>query len=302
MITNGKIYKNPTYWNIMKSGKELQLGGIYGRELDKINLLSREEELTLIGRASQGDLEARNRLIVSNLRLVPAIAKIYAGKGLPYDEIVSAGNLGLVKAVENIDKYDHKKARLNTYVGQKIRGAILDELENYIDPKVAKNDIWKLSRIDRLIYQVLAEKGRAPTIQEISKELRMKIADAENLMFERFCLRRDGSPRNSEYAGEDSSADYMEIVDARENPERDILSKMEREQVRGIIRKTLSPKQLKIIELRFGMNGYDKPLSFEAIGKILKNSGWAISRTEKQALRKLRQGRYSKTLSSILKG
>src|SRR6476619_4831726 len=142
----------------------------YLKEIGRIPLLTPEQEIELAGRIRKGDVAARERMILANLRLVVTIAHDYANLGLPLLDLISEGNIGLTKAVERFDPA--KKAKLSTYAAWWIKQAIKRALANQsktIRIPVHLGD--KIAKVRRLSLQMSDELGREPTDDELGEEI-----------------------------------------------------------------------------------------------------------------------------------
>ena len=145
---------------------------MYLRDIGKYPLLTREEEIELAKKIEQGDIEARNKLISCNLRLVVSIAKKYMNRGLQFLDLIQEGNIGLMKAV---DKFDYnRELKFSTYatwwIRQGIQRAISDQGRLIRIPVHMGDIISKLSKVTR---QLVQEKGREPTTAELAERLEM---------------------------------------------------------------------------------------------------------------------------------
>ena len=143
---------------------------IYLKEIGKVRLLSAQEEIEIAKRIAAGDEEAKQELINANLRLVISIAKRYAGRGMPFLDLIQEGNMGLIKAVE---KFDYTKGfKFSTYatwwIRQAITRAIADQARTIRIPVHMVETINKITRAQR---QLVQELGREPTAEEISEKL-----------------------------------------------------------------------------------------------------------------------------------
>ncbi|QIN81801.1 sigma-70 family RNA polymerase sigma factor [Rubrobacter tropicus] len=155
------------------------LPGYFAR-IDKGRLLSREEEMDLARRAQAGDLRARQRLIEKNLRLVVSVAKKYRGQGLPFEDLIQEGNLGLMKAVE---KFDPEKGwRLSTYatwwIRQGVQRAVADKGRTIRVP-VHRGD--KVRKMARTYNELSAELEREPTDEEVAGRLEWPVEQVRDL-------------------------------------------------------------------------------------------------------------------------
>ena len=161
------------------SGTPELLPGYFAR-IDKGKLLSREEEVDLARRARGGDLRARQRLIEKNLRLVVSVAKKYRGQGLPFEDLIQEGNLGLMKAVE---KFDPEKGwRLSTYatwwIRQGVQRAVADKGRTIRVP-VHRGD--KVRKMARTYNDLSAELEREPTDEEVAGRLEWSVEQVRDL-------------------------------------------------------------------------------------------------------------------------
>jgi len=143
---------------------------LYLREISRISLLTATREALLAERAEQGDKEARNSLIETNLRLVVSIAKKYVGQGLSLEGLIGEGNIGLIRAVT---KFDYRKGfRFSTYatwwIKQSITRALLEGTRSVRLPVYIMEEVMRVKRMTRQLYQEL---GREPTMEQIGERL-----------------------------------------------------------------------------------------------------------------------------------
>src|SRR3712207_2108852 len=152
----------------------------YLRHIGQGNLLTHEEEIDLSKRAKQGDARARHRLIEKNLRLVISVAKKYRGMGLPFEDLIQEGNLGLMKAVEKFDP--DRGWRFSTYatwwVRQAVQRAVADKGRTIRVPVHMGEKIRKMARA---YNELSAELGREPTDEEVAGRLGWSVEDVRNL-------------------------------------------------------------------------------------------------------------------------
>ena len=166
---------------------------IYLREIGKIPLLTKKDEIELAAKIKAGDEEARDKMIRSNLRLVVKIAHDYSNLGLPLLDLISEGNIGLMKAV---DKFEYRRGyKFSTYatwwIRQAITRAIADQARTIRIPVHMVETINKLIRVSR---QLLQEFGRDPTPEEIAKEMGMSkqaISDRIKKLIKRYTKELD---------------------------------------------------------------------------------------------------------------
>ena len=267
---------------------------MYLKEIGKVPLLSPEEELELATRMSQGDEEARHRMTEANLRLVVSIAKRYVGRGMLFLDLIQEGNLGLIKAVE---KFDHTKGyKFSTYatwwIRQAITRAIADQARTIRIPVHMVETINKTIRVSR---QLLQELGHDPSAEEIARELDMpveKVRDILKISQEPVSLETPIGEEEDSHLG-----DFIPDEDASEPSEAASFSLL-REQLEEVL-DTLTPREKKVLELRFGIvDGRTRTL--EEVGKEFNVTRERIRQIEAKALRKLRHPSRSKKLRDFL--
>ena len=271
---------------------------MYLREIGKIPLLSSEEEAELAKRAMEGDRKAKDKMAEANMRLVVSIAKRYSGRGLELLDLIQEGNTGLLRAV---DKFDPEKGfKFSTYatwwIRQAITRAIADQARTIRIPVHMVETINKLMRTQRRLTQEL---NREPTNEELAKEMDMDADKIEYILK----IKQDitsldaGIGRDGE-DGEDSTlGDFIEDEDTA-SPEESAAGQLLKEQVREIL-SSLSDREQKIIEMRFGLNG-TKSHTLEEVGLEFAVTRERIRQIEAKALMKLRKHKDSKKLHEYL--
>ena len=267
---------------------------MYLKEIGKIPLLTPEEEMQLAMEMAEGSEEAKRRMAEANLRLVVSIAKRYVGRGLLFLDLIQEGNLGLIKAVE---KFDHNKGfKFSTYatwwIRQAITRAIADQARTIRIPVHMVETINKVIRISR---QLLQELGHEPTPEEIAKEMQMpveKVRDILKIAQEPVSLETPIGEEEDSHLG-----DFIPDEDASEPSEAASFSLL-REQLMDVL-DTLTPREKKVLELRFGLaDGRTRTL--EEVGKEFNVTRERIRQIEAKALRKLRHPSRSKKLKDFL--
>src|SRR5579872_5335769 len=154
---------------------------LYLREIGRVKMIKPDEEIELARRIAKGDLEAKKKLIQANLRLVISIAKKYVNRGLPFQDLIQEGNLGLIRAAE---KFDHTKGfKFSTYatwwIRQAITRAIADQARTIRIPVHMVETINKLLRTSRTLMQ---NYGREPTTEEIALEMELPVERVREIM------------------------------------------------------------------------------------------------------------------------
>ncbi len=263
---------------------------IYLKEIGRIPLLTHEEENELAERILQRDEEAASRLVEANLRLVVSIAKRYLGRGMQFLDLIQEGNLGLMKAVE---KFDSKKGfKFSTYatwwIRQSITRAIADQSRTIRIPVHMGETINKVKKATSVL---LHETGREPTTEDIAAYLGMpeeRVREAVKAALEPVSLE---TPIGEE---EDSHLGDFIKDDTTLTPMDAASQAMLREQLASVL-STLTPREEKVIRLRFGLDD-GVPRTLEEVGEVFDVTRERIRQIEAKALRKLRHPSRSKKL------
>lgn len=267
---------------------------MYLKEIGKVPLLTPEEEQELAKRMADGDEEAKRRMAEANLRLVVSIAKRYVGRGMLFLDLIQEGNLGLIKAV---DKFDYTKGyKFSTYatwwIRQAITRAIADQARTIRIPVHMVETINKVIRVSR---QLLQELGHDPSAEEIAAEMSMpvdKVRDILKIAQEPVSLETPIGEEEDSHLG-----DFIPDEDASEPSEAASFSLL-KEQLMTVL-DTLTPREKKVLELRFGiLDGRTRTL--EEVGKEFNVTRERIRQIEAKALRKLRHPSRSKKLRDFL--
>ena len=271
---------------------------MYLREIGKIPLLTLEEESELSKKAMAGDRKAKDRMAEANMRLVVSIAKRYSGRGLDLLDLIQEGNTGLLRAV---DKFDPEKGfKFSTYatwwIRQAITRAIADQARTIRIPVHMVQTINKLMRTQRRLTQEL---NRDPTNEELAKEMDMEVEKIEHIMkIKQDITSLDAGIGRDDNDGEESTlGDFIEDEDTA-SPEESASSQLLKEQVREILG-SLSDRERKILEMRFGLNG-TKSHTLEEVGLEFAVTRERIRQIEAKALLKLRKHKDSKKLHEYL--
>ncbi len=267
---------------------------VYLKEIGRVPLLTPEEEIDLAIRISEGDEEAKKKLAESNLRLVVSIAKRYVGRGMSFLDLIQEGNLGLIKAV---DKFDFTKGfKFSTYatwwIRQAITRAIADQARTIRIPVHMVETINKVKKTNSIL---LHKNGRDPTAEEIAKELDMPVEKVREI------LRVAQEPVSLETPiGEEEDSHLGDFI-----PDDDALAPADaasmlllKEQLAEVL-KTLTPREEKVLSLRFGLED-GHPRTLEEVGKEFNVTRERIRQIEAKALRKLRHPSRSKKLKDFL--
>lgn len=256
---------------------------VYMREIAKTKLLTPEEEIELAARIAKGDERARARMIESNLRLVVKIAKDYSNYGVPLVDLISEGNIGLIRAVEKFDP--NKGGKLSTYAAWWIKQSIKRALAN--QGKTVRLPIHlvdKLARVRRISALMAEDLGREPTDSELSEEL--------GIPREKLALLLQASKQNrsmDETTHDDSIVSFGEVIaDDRAIDPLEALSQKNGLDELDLVLDTLNERETEIIGARFGLNG-KRILTLEEIGRDFGVSRERIRQIQNIALNKMQK-------------
>ena len=263
---------------------------MYLREIGQIPLLSYEEEIEYAQKVLNGDEEAKQKLIESNLRLVVSIAKKHTNRGLKMLDLIQEGNMGLMKAVE---KFEYEKGfKFSTYatwwIRQAITRAIADQGRTIRIPVHMIETINKIKKESRIILQ---ETGKEPTAEELSKKLELPVEKVKNILE----MNQDPISLETPVGSEEDSelGDFVED-DKFANPYDATTRVLLKEQLDDVL-KTLNEREDKVLRYRYGLDdGSQKTL--EEVGKIFNVTRERIRQIEVKALRKLRHPSRRKKL------
>jgi RNA polymerase primary sigma factor len=265
---------------------------MYLREIGKVPLLSAEEEVSLARRKDAGDAEAAKKLVEANLRLVVSIAKKFTGRSLSLLDLIQEGNIGLFRAVE---KFDYKKGyKFSTYatwwIRQAITRALADQSRTIRIPVHMVETINKFQQIERQLIQDL---GREPLAEEIAAEMGEPIEKIRQIIK----ISQDTVSLETSVGGdgEDDSTlgDFIEDVKTV-SPDKVAALQLLRDDVRAII-ETLSPREQKILEMRFGLND-GVAHTLEEVGQEFGVTRERIRQIESKALEKIQQHHHMRKL------
>jgi RNA polymerase primary sigma factor len=267
---------------------------MYLKEIGRIPLLNREEEIHLAQKVDKGNLKAKAKLTTSNLRLVVSIAKKYIGRGMSFLDLIQEGNKGLIRAVE---KYDWSKGyKFSTYatwwIRQAITRAIADQARTIRIPVHMVETINKLVRTSRRLMQEL---GREPSPDEIAHEMGIetsKVREVMKISQKTTSLETPIGDDEDSYLGDfipdETSATPYDLTSKK-------LLKENLEEVLG----ALSEREARVLKMRFGLGG-KRPMTLEEVGKEFGVTRERIRQIEAKALRKLKHPSRRKKLQDFL--
>ncbi len=267
---------------------------VYLKEIGRVPLLTPEEEIELAIRIIDGDESAKKRLSEANLRLVVSIAKRYVGRGMQFLDLIQEGNLGLIKAVE---KFDYTKGfKFSTYatwwIRQAITRAIADQARTI---RIPVHMVETINKVKKVSSQLLHKNGHEPMAEEIAAELDMPVDKVREIM------RVAQEPVSLETPiGEEEDSHLGDFIPDDEAPApADAASHTLLKEQLGDVLSTLTPREEKVLRLRFGLED-GRPRTLEEVGKEFDVTRERIRQIEAKALRKLRHPSRSKKLKDFL--
>jgi RNA polymerase primary sigma factor len=256
---------------------------LYMREIGRTPLLTRAEEIKLAARVKRGDKRAREQMIKANLRLVVKISYDYANFGMPLLDVINEGNIGLMKAVERFNP--KKGAKLSTYAALWIKQSIRRALSNQSKTiRLPVHVVDKVHRLHRASVELTETLGREPNDAELAE--RLGIAPARVAQLRTFGV----SPVSLDAPiGDDDDNRFSDIVEDEGalTPYELLRVKTMRQEIREHI-KSLTPREAKIITMRFGLDG-KQPRTLDEVGKKFKVTRERIRQIQQLALGKLRR-------------
>jgi len=256
---------------------------LYLQEIGRVPLLKAAEEEALARRIHKGDEEARSKMIQANLRLVVKIAHDYANFGLPLLDLISEGNIGLIKAVERFDP--DKGGKLSTYAAWWIKQSIKRALANQSKTiRLPVHLVDKIARMRRITMQLTEEFGREPTDEEVALEMDMPVNKVAHLKSVSVRPTSLDAP-----VGEDDSTVFGELIgdESAETPFEQLHNKTLLNDINEMM-EDLEEREAEIIRLRFGLGG-EKPKTLEEVGEMFNITRERVRQLQNMALTRMRK-------------
>lgn len=255
---------------------------LYLQEIGQIDLLTPEQEVKLANRIAKGDKQARDMMIRANLRLVVKIANDYSNYGLPINDLISEGNIGLIKAVERFDP--GRGAKLSTYAAWWIKQAIKSALANQSKAiRLPVHLVDKISKMRRIISQLTDELEREPTDEEVSIVMGIPVNKVAHLKSVSVRPASLDAP-----VGEDDATSFGDLIGDENalSPFENLKDKSYSSDISDMLGQ-LEEREEKIIRLRFGLDG-DAPKTLEEVGSIFDITRERVRQLQNMAIKKMR--------------
>jgi len=254
---------------------------LYLRSIGRVQLLTAEQEVALARRIERGDMDAKQRMIEANLRLVVSIAKSYLGRGLTFLDLIQEGSMGLIRAVE---KFDYRRGyKFSTYatwwIRQAVTRAIADKGRTI---RIPVHMVEKLNKVVHVERQLVQQLGREPTSEEIAAELETNVREVRDV------LRMAQQPVSLEKPiGEEEESELGDFVEDQtaESPFELASERLRRENLRRALA-ALPEREREVIEMRFGLTG-ERPYTLEEVGRAFNVTRERIRQIENHTLKKL---------------
>jgi RNA polymerase primary sigma factor len=267
---------------------------VYIREISRFHPLAADEEKLLGKRIQQGDQEALQKLVESNLRFVVSYAKRYRGLGLSFLDLIHEGSLGLMEAAKRFDP--ERGVKFISYAVWWVRQAIFHALsEQHRVFRLPQKLSGQVSKVDHARQNLARELERAPTTEELAKRTQLTEAEVDHL------LQVGGTDLSlSSAVGEDGTLELGDTLEQETVPsvENQLIRSSFEQQIRAMVAE-LEDKEREVIELRFGLGG-DEPKTLQEIGEALGLTRERIRQIESKAKEKLRRSQRGRSLRGNL--
>ena len=255
---------------------------LFLKDIGKVDLLTAAQEVELAKRIERGDHGAKQEMVEANLRLVVSIAKKYRNQGLPFLDLIQEGTIGLVRAAE---KFDHRKGfKFSTYATWWIRQAVARALaDKGRTIRMPVHIVEKLNKIVRSERKLRAELGREPTSAEIARDVELTPDEVEQIR------RSSQAPVSLEKpVGDDEESEFGHFLTDESEPLPEEAAEVELRKATLIrVLGTLSLRERRVLELRYGLNG-EHPCTLDEVGRAFNVTRERIRQIENQSLKKLR--------------
>ena len=266
----------------------------YLQDIQKTPLLTQEEEIELAERIAQGDQEALNKLVEANLRFVVSVAKEYQNRGLPLEDLINEGNIGLIKAAHKFDST--KGFRFISYAVWWIRQAIMEAIVNQSKMvRLPFNKVWEVFKVEKTYNKLRKDLGRDPSLEEVTEELGISISDLSSIM------KNFGKDLSlDEMISDDYDSTLLDFIPDEKAPQPDdsLMDESLKIEVEKVLA-SLPRREGEILRLYYGI-GEERSLTLSEIGERLNLSRERVRQIKELALKKLRRTSKGKMLRQFL--
>ena len=266
---------------------------LFLKDIGKVTLLTAAQEVELSKRIERGDHRAKQEMVEANLRLVVSIAKNYRNQGLPFLDLIQEGTIGLVRAAE---KFDYRKGfKFSTYATWWIRQAVARALADKARTiRMPVHVVEKLNKISRAERKLVGELGHDPTAEEIAQELDLEREEVEQIR------RSAQAPVSLEKpVGDEEESEFGHfLADQSEAlPDEAAETTLRKETLKRILG-ALSPRERRVLELRYGLDG-QHPRTLDEVGRTFNVTRERVRQIENQSLKKLQALAESQKLREV---
>jgi len=266
---------------------------LFLKDIGKVPLLTAAQEVELSKRIERGDHRAKQEMVEANLRLVVSIAKNYRNQGLPFLDLIQEGTIGLVRAAE---KFDYRKGfKFSTYATWWIRQAVARALADKARTiRMPVHVVEKLNKIGRVERKLLAELGHDPTADEIARELDIDRDEVEQIR------RSAQAPISLEKpVGDEEESEFGHFLadQSAAAPDEAAETTLRKETLKRILC-ALSPRERRVLELRYGLDG-QHPRTLDEVGRTFNVTRERVRQIENQSLKKLQALAESQKLRDV---
>ena len=266
---------------------------LFLKDIGKVPLLTAAQEVELSKRIERGDHRAKQQMVEANLRLVVSIAKNYRNQGLPFLDLIQEGTIGLVRAAE---KFDYRKGfKFSTYATWWIRQAVARALADKARTiRMPVHVVEKLNKIGRVERKLLAELGHDPTADEIARELEIDREEVEQIR------RSAQAPISLEKpVGDEEESEFGHFLadQSAAAPDEAAETTLRKETLKRILC-ALSPRERRVLELRYGLDG-QHPRTLDEVGRTFNVTRERVRQIENQSLKKLQALAESQKLRDV---
>ena len=266
----------------------------YLQEIGKVDLITADEEVELAQKIKAGDQKALEKLTKANLRFVVSVAKQYQNQGLTLPDLINEGNLGLIKAAQRFD--ETRGFKFISYAVWWIRQSILQALaEQSRIVRLPLNKIGSINKINKMYALLEQSQERAPSAEEIAKELDITVNDVKESM------KNSGRHLSMDaplVEGEDSNLYDVFRSGESPNPDRELIHESLQTEIERAL-ETLTPREADVVRLYYGLSD-QHPMTLEEIGETFDLTRERVRQIKEKAIRRLKHTSRSKILKTYL--